>query len=86
MAVPFGFSISDFIACIGIIRDGISAFSDARGARNDYELLKATLDSLEQSFEDIRQISLDPQRDFNQHATVTPAVDRCWKCIDSFLQ
>lgn len=86
MAVPFGFSVGDFIACISMINDVIGAFSGTRGARADYQLLKGTLESLQQSFEAIGQIPVDPQANFQQHAAITQTVDRCWKCIDSFLR
>ena len=37
MGVPFGFSVGDLIAGIGLIRTAISAFSDTRGAAQEYE-------------------------------------------------
>jgi hypothetical protein len=51
MGMPFGFSVGDLIAGIGLVRSVISAFSDTRGAAQEYEQLVNTLDILSRSLD-----------------------------------
>jgi len=47
MIVPFGFSVGDFIAGLGIIRKAIQALQDTGGAKAEYEDTIKWLESLE---------------------------------------
>ncbi|KAF8848554.1 hypothetical protein BDZ45DRAFT_775551 [Acephala macrosclerotiorum] len=86
MGVPFGFSVGDLIAGIGVIKDGIKSLSDARGAKADYRSLSGTLDSLSQGLEALQELKLDPKQDSRQQSAIKQAVDRCRGSIDSFLE
>lgn len=86
MVAPFGFSVGDLIAGIGVLKDAITALSDSRGAKADYNLLTGTLDNLYQTFEAIQQIHLHPQEDLQQQITLDQAVARCRGSIEAFLE
>lgn len=51
MVFPFGISVSDFIAGIKLIIDGLNSLSDTRGARADYNELLSSLKSLQKALE-----------------------------------
>jgi len=47
MAVPFGFSVGDFIAAIGLVTKIIGALQDSGGAASEYQSLTRDLASLQ---------------------------------------
>ncbi|OBT45081.1 hypothetical protein VE00_05174 [Pseudogymnoascus sp. WSF 3629] len=85
MAVPFGFSVGDIIAGIGVIKNSIQAFSDTRGATKDHKLLCDTLTRLCASLEAVRGLDIDPVHDVRQMEAIRQAVDQCQMCIDDFV-
>jgi len=85
MGVPFGFSVGDIIAGIGVIKTSIDAFSSTRGASKEYKLLADTLTKLCESLELIREIEVDPVRDATQSEAIRRAAEQCQCCIDDFL-
>jgi hypothetical protein len=85
MAAPFGFSVGDFIAGIGVLRDVIGAFSDTKGARTSYKEVVQELSSLQSSLEGIQALKCDPGQE-DQYAAVTDAVERCQQCIKRFVE
>jgi hypothetical protein len=85
MAAPFGFSVGDIIAGIGVIKNSIQAFSDTRGATKDHKLLCDTLTRLCASLEAVRGVDIDPVHDVRQMEAIRQAVDQCQMCIDDFV-
>ncbi|OBT55268.1 hypothetical protein VE04_05188 [Pseudogymnoascus sp. 24MN13] len=85
MVVPFGFSVGDIIAGIGVIKNSIEAFSDTRGATKDHKLLCDTLTGLCASLEAVRGLDIDHVHDARQIEATRQAVDQCQMCIDDFV-
>jgi hypothetical protein len=85
MGVPFGFSVGDIIAGIGVIKNSIEAFSDTRGATKDHKHLSNTLSRLSESLELIREIEVDPIQDVRQREVIRRAVGQCQTCIEDFV-
>ncbi|KFX91475.1 hypothetical protein V490_05878 [Pseudogymnoascus sp. VKM F-3557] len=85
MVVPFGFSVGDVIAGIGVIKKSIEAFSDTRGATKDHKLLSDTLTRLCVSLETVRELHIDDGHDAPQREPIRQAVEQCQKCIDDLL-
>lgn len=85
MGVPFGFSVGDIIAGIGVIKTSIEAFSDTRGARKDHKQLLDTLTRLLESLEHIQGIEVDPIQDARQREDIRRAVGQCQTCIEDFV-
>lgn len=85
MGVPFGFSVGDIIAGIGVIKTSIEAFSDTRGATKDHKQLSDTLTRLSESLELIQGIKVDPIQDARQREAIKRAVGLCQTCIEDFI-
>ena len=56
MAVPFGFSVGDFLAGIGLIKTVISAIKDTGGAATDYQVLVQELQHLQILLEQLKDL------------------------------
>ncbi|KAF2827955.1 hypothetical protein CC86DRAFT_404988 [Ophiobolus disseminans] len=80
MAVPFGFSVGDFIAGIKLLKRGFHALSDARGAKADYLELRKTLDTLDEALDAATRLTTPENR-----AAVEAEVVGCKRCIKTFL-
>jgi hypothetical protein len=80
MGVPFGFSVGDIIAGIGMIMTSIEAFSDTRGATKDHKQLSDILTRLSESLELIRGIEVDPIQDARQRGYQA----YCWTVSDMY--
>lgn len=48
--MSFGFSVGDFVACLGLIKDIIDALNESTGSKADFKPLAGTLKSLENAF------------------------------------
>ena len=82
MGVPFGFSVGDIIAGIGVIKTSIEAFSDTRGARKDHKQVLDTLTSLSESLELIRGTEADPIQDAREQEVIGALLENvryAWK-------
>jgi hypothetical protein len=86
MTVPFGFSVGDVIAGIGVVKRAIDAFHNTRGASKDYQRLSHALQTLSESLAIVSAIPLDPQHDTQQTAAIAGGVHRCQQTLDSFLE
>lgn len=86
MTVPFGFSIGDVIAGIGVIKTAVDALHGTHGASKDYQRLSSALQTLNESLDTVSAIPLDLQHDTQQNAAIAGAVQRCQQTIDSFLE
>jgi hypothetical protein len=84
MAVPFGFSVGDSIAAIGVFKDTIKALGDTQGASADYQELNRALGSLQDGLTSIQSLTLDDsQRD--HFDVISKVVKDSQRCIDGFL-
>jgi hypothetical protein len=84
MAVPFGFSVGDFIAAIGVLKDTIKALSNSQGASTDYQGLNSVLGSLQDGLKSIQNLMPNAsQRD--QFDAIDKAVKDSQRCIYGFL-
>lgn len=81
MAVPFGFSVGDFVAGIKLLKNAFEALSDVKGASADYTALCETLDVLERAFDTANQISPPHTR-----PVVVEQIAKCKECIKTFLR
>jgi hypothetical protein len=79
MAVPFGFSIGDFIAGIKLLKTGLDSLSDTRGAKADYLELRRTLGALDKVLNETNQLTTA------QHQAAVEEVAVCKDCIEKFL-
>jgi hypothetical protein len=80
MAVPFGFSVGDFIAGIKLLKSAFDSLSDTRGASVDYVNLCKTLSALEKALSEAGHFTT-PQH----QAAVEKEVTDCKECIGKFL-
>jgi hypothetical protein len=80
--VPFGFSVSDFLAGIKLLKTSIESFSETRGARADYAELSKSVSSLQRALTAASAVDLetDTQRD-----ALKLNVDGCRDCVNTFL-
>lgn len=85
MAVPFGFSIGDFVGGIRVIIACIEAVHDAKGASAHYQALTAELQSLQSGLEAIDDLQLEWTAQ-KQHTAIAEAVLRCQRCIEAFVK
>jgi hypothetical protein len=85
MGIPFGFSVGDVIAGIGVIKASIDALHSSHGAAKDYQQLSNKLGTLSESLNSVRAIPINPLEDTQQHAAIIGAVQRCQQSINFFL-
>jgi len=85
MAVPFGFSIGDFIAGINIILTSVRAVRDGRGSAADYGALVSELESLEAGLSAIDNLRLQATAS-KEHTAIKQATYRCQLGVESFVQ
>jgi hypothetical protein len=85
MAVPFGFSVGDIIAGIGVIKNSIRALNDTQGATKDHKSLSDTLTRLCETLEAVRDLDIDPEHNVRQREAIRQAVDQCQRCIDDLI-
>jgi hypothetical protein len=86
MVVPaFGFSFSDFIGGINLVRDLVTALQDGAGAKVQYRSLITELINLERALTEVRFLKVD-----DHHASQKIALEQmamqCQECIEGFLR
>ncbi|KAF8846634.1 hypothetical protein BDZ45DRAFT_755822 [Acephala macrosclerotiorum] len=86
MAVPFGFSVCDIIAGIGVIKTAMGALRSTGGAAVQYQSLLTSLDILSDCFADIEETYADQTGDDRRHLAIFREIVRCKLCIDRFHQ
>jgi predicted HicB family RNase H-like nuclease len=85
MAVPFGFSVGDFIAGINLVKDVIKALQDSRGSSKEYLELIAELRSLETALFEVKTLDLRIEQRAKR-AALREASKQCQTSIDNFLK
>jgi hypothetical protein len=85
MGVPFGVSVGDIIAGIGVIKTSVEAFSSTRGATKDHKQLLDTLARLSESLELIQGIEVDPIQDARRREAIGRAIGQVQTCIEDFV-
>ena len=61
MIVPFGVSVGDFIAVLGLIREVAVALADTHGSASKLKSLIERLDGLKAAFEDLKSLEWEDQ-------------------------
>ena len=86
MAGPaFGFSVSDFIAGIALVKDLISALQDGAGAKLQYRRLIAELVNLERALTEIRYLKIEDSQ-LSQKYALEQTASQCQETIEDFLK
>ena len=87
MPVGFGFSVGDFIACLVLIRDSITALQDSKGPTASFQELIQEIDSLKDSLESITDLKLEEKfGPTSKHCiAIRNAINQCRCCIDKFI-
>ena len=83
-AVPFGFSIGDFIAGINLIITSINALKDATGATAEYQALNNELESLRAGLKAIDDLNI-LQHARRQNTAIDEATERLKHCVETFV-
>lgn len=85
MAVGFGFSMSDLVTGLQMIKDSIAAVKDGKGASAHYAGLLTEIKCLQDAFECIEELRLDLNGSEKQRGAIDRAVAACQKCIEDFI-
>ena len=85
MLPPFGFSVSDFVAGINLVRELIKALEDSAGSSAEYRDLIKELYSLERALLEVKHLELDDAQ-HSQGVALRQAATQCQQSIDGFLQ
>jgi hypothetical protein len=84
MPVPFGFGVSDIIESIKLIKAGVKALDDSRGAKKSYKEFSESLISLEDLFVAIDNLVLPEQLEQSKIA-IRHRVTRTRRIISEFV-
>ena len=84
MAVPFGFSVGDFVAAIELVTDVIGALKDSTGASAEFRELMTELYSLETALLAVENCELEESS--REYEAAKQAVGDCQQCISKFLE
>lgn len=82
MAVPFGFSVGDFISTLNLVRNIVTALQDSRGAVVEFRGITATLTGLEQSLQQLRGLGVG---DSEINSSLRDANGQFQETIDNFV-
>lgn len=85
MAVPFGFSIGDFIAGINLILTSINAVRDGNGSCAQFQAVASELESLKSGLSAINDLGLE-QTAYQEHSALQEAAGSCQSCIEDFVE
>ena len=86
MAVPaFGFSFSDFVAGIQLVKDVITALNDTVGAKVQYRRLINELLTLERALTEVRGLQVQDSQ-ASQKIALEQAAFQCQESIEDFLK
>jgi hypothetical protein len=84
MAIPFGFSVGDFISGIGALVTTIKAVRDAGGSATQYQAIVSELETLSAGLFSIQSLDHE-QRTNEEYRAVCEAAASCEDCIKSFV-
>jgi hypothetical protein len=85
MTVPFGFSIGDFVAGIGLVRDVVDALGTASTSTTRYHGLVYELFSLERALLEVKALNLGDSKP-PQLDALHCAATQCQRTIDTLLE
>jgi hypothetical protein len=83
--MSFGFSATDFVAGISLVKDLIQALQDSKGSSKEYLELITELRSLETALIEVKSLDLEVEQRA-QRAALREAATECQRTIDKFLQ
>jgi len=84
MPVPFGFGVSDLVEGINIIRTGITALNDTRGAKASYRDFSETLSDLLHTLVALENLELPPHSEQSKNA-INRHISRIRNIISNFI-
>ncbi|MCJ1247819.1 hypothetical protein MMC30_005034 [Trapelia coarctata] len=85
MAVPFGFSVGDFIAGINLIITSIKAVREGKGSSAQLQALTSELKSLRSGLGAIHELNLEQTAE-KEYVAIRGAVAGCEICIEGFVR
>jgi hypothetical protein len=85
MAVPFSFSVGDFISGIDALVTAIKAVRDVGGSSTQYQALASELETLQTGLSSITFFDLEPQSS-DVYMNLCEAAASCEECIKSFVK
>jgi hypothetical protein len=85
MAVPFGFSVGDFISGIDALVTVIKAVRDVGGSSTQYQALASEFETLKTGLSSILLFDLEPQTS-DVYKNLCEAAASCEDCIESFIK
>jgi hypothetical protein len=92
VSVGFGFSVGDFVAALGLVRDVIDALQDSGTARIKYRQLLRQLYSLETALQQVNRLELDDVEALDgvdrsaELAALREAAAQCQRSIEDFFK
>lgn len=81
MPLPFGVSVGDFVACIGLIKDIIDCLQDSQGSAAKYRGLLNSLESLQTALSKVKSVETESRE---KHA-LKEAARQCGYTLSAFL-
>lgn len=85
MAIGFGFSVSDLVMGLQLIKESVAALDDRKGAASDYGALLTEIGSLQEGLQAVEQLIQDEQLPQRQQVALGRATSACEECIEDFL-
>jgi hypothetical protein len=85
MAVPFGFSVGDFISGIDALVTAIRAVRDVGGSSAQYQALGSELETLKSGLSSVLFFDLEPENS-DVYVNLCEAAASCEECIESFIE
>jgi hypothetical protein len=85
MAVPFGFSVGDFIATLGLIRDVVDALRESAGSSTTFQTLMRELYSLERAMLDVNGLQPSSPEMEARLSAIKQVAAQTQHPIDTFL-
>lgn len=85
MAVGFGFSVSDLIAALKIIKDSVDAIDEKKGASADYKALEAEIGSLQDGLEAVEEFQSNHDLSEKQNSAIDRTLHACQMSIEDFF-
>jgi hypothetical protein len=82
MPVPFGFSVGDFVSCIGLVRKVIAGLEESPGATAEYNSLVNELKILKSTLSAIKDLKVDNETDSTKLKAAAAQIE---SSIEAFL-
>lgn len=81
MPIPFGVSVGDFVACIGLIKDIIDSLQESQGSAAKYRGLLNSLESLAIALSKVKSVQTESREKY----ALEQAASQCGYTLSAFL-